>query len=160
MSVYAQKYAAAAVALCLFGVSAVTLSSSDADAGFATSVGLVAIVDTDVSPEDLVKSFRLVDRSSGQVEWQVGDGDISLILPAGNVYMYLYELEADYWDYDVNHTWEVRLDATEAEDSVYIDAWYQYADEDTYDGNLTNRDCEGTICTEVFLGATSAYLWQ
>jgi hypothetical protein len=140
-------------------VTAAFTGTKVADAGLATSVGLVATLSYSGSTGDLIPSFRLVNRTTGRVEWQAAAGDIVASTPQAGVVRYTTNLLAGDWNYSSSYEWSCRIDARGASSAVYWSSFKQWVDAVEYSaGTLPSGNISGTTSEALLLGQIEDYL--
>lgn len=131
-------------------------SQGDAGAGLATSVGLVSNLTYSGDIGDLVVSFRLVNRTSGRIEWQADPADIVAVRTTSTNVRFSTVLLPGDWNYNSNYEWSCRVDARDATSSVYWADFKQWVDAGIYSATVPTGNIEGTTSEALLLGKVSA----
>lgn len=142
-----------ALSALLLSAGFVVGSQEDADAGLATSVGLVANLTYSGSASDLVISFRLLNRVTGRVLWQADPADINAIKTTStNVRVSTTMASGDWW-WSNDYEWSCRVDARDATSSVYWVDFKQWVDAVIYSApTLPSGNIQGTTSEGLLLG--------
>lgn len=143
---------AAAVVTIAVALTVLVNPVSDAKAGLATSVGLVADLSYSGSIDDLIGSFRLIERVTGRVVWQADPGDITVVRPTPGVVRFSTTLVAGDWNYDSDYEWSCRIDARDATSSVYWTSFVQNVDSTQYTSTVPTIDIQNRVSEALLFG--------
>lgn len=129
----------------------------DADAGLATSVGLVANLSYPGPTTDLIVSFRLVERLSGRVIWQAAPGEINAVHTDSTRIRYSTNLLPGEWWFTSGHEWSCRIDARNATTSVFWIDFSQWVDAGVYTSVVPTASIQGRTSESLLLGQVNDF---
>lgn len=140
----------------LFAATVLFGNQPVADAGLGTSVGLIANVAYIGEISDLVVSFRLVHRTTGQVMWQADPNDIDGVRTDTDRIRFSTLLVSGWYDYSSTYEWSCRIDARDATSSVYWVDFKQWVDSTWYSSTVPTSNFKGRTSEALLLGEINA----